>query len=238
MKIKLPEVIIFTIQRSGSHLLLDLLESHPDINGRRELFYNRTERRQLELPYVEGKVNVAILHYGQLDNFYYFGGELKKVKIIHLLRNPRNVAISILQLVADRKLNKNIKGHQEVRKYYGERAEIDVSQLPDRISKTIEKQNAEIEMLKDMEHLQIRYEDFVPDEKSIEYLDDDIAKRILDFIGLEYRDRLRTKLVKTRVYEDKIVPKNVVSKHVVLKNIPYGKPVKKSERKQIKYKKK
>jgi hypothetical protein len=196
------EVIIFSNQRSGSHLLLNALKQHPKIKGRRELYYSLREGRDEEQlhGYVDGKVNIAILHYNQLDNFYKAGGSLENVKIMLLLRNPRNVAISTLQLMADRKLNKNILGHGKVDKEYGKRGVIDESKIPHRISVTIERQNAQKEMLRDINHFVINYEDFVPNEKNIEYLDDKVAKKILNFIGLEFKKRLYTNLRKTRIY--------------------------------------
>lgn len=200
--IKLPEVIIFSTQRSGTHLLLDLLDSHPDINGRGEMFLHYRIGKKIT-PHVEGKVNVAILHYGHLNEFYELGGSLKEIKIIYLSRNPRNIAISKLQLIADRKIDASIKGHKRVGREYGERGKIDEGLIDIRISEVKKKQKKQRELLRDIKHLQINYEDFVPDEKNIEYLDDNVAKKILDFIGLKHIDKLHTTHIKTRTYKIK-----------------------------------
>ena len=205
MSIKLTDVIIFSTQRSGSHLLQDLLNSHPDINIRGEIFLHYRKGIKLH-PHVEGKVNIAILQYSQLESFYELGGDLKKIKIIHLLRNPLDVAISRLQLKVDREIDKNISAHHRStrKKEYGKRGIIDEGLIDSEIKRIELSYNSQKELLKNIDHLEINYEDFTNGGNNTEYLNDDIAKKILNYLNLKYHDRLHTTLLITGIYKDVI----------------------------------
>jgi hypothetical protein len=112
---EIPQVIILSYPRSGTHFLESALASHPQIRTRGECFL-RYRRRLLDSAHPEhffrpdsvvytnspDKVNIGILMYNVVEFFNEYCGSLTDYRIIHLLRNPRDAAISVLQMRANR----------------------------------------------------------------------------------------------------------------------------------------
>lgn len=90
--------LILTAQRSGSHMLGSALNSHPNISCGGEL-----GRSDDVIKPSEGEVKGAILMYRHWDLFEV---EFTARKVIHLVRDPYNIALSRLANEYDKWLNK------------------------------------------------------------------------------------------------------------------------------------
>jgi len=111
-----PDVVILSHQRSGTHFLQASLASHPKVRPRGEFLLQlkkkvkSSEAKMSALSQVEspvfrnqtGMLNIGIVMYSQMALFEPICGELCSYPVIHLTRNPWNVAQSIVQMKADR----------------------------------------------------------------------------------------------------------------------------------------
>jgi len=184
MKDIIPQVLIFSTQRSGTHLLASFFEQHPQIHVRGEAFL-RYERTGTITENIPGKLNMGILMYNQVLTMESLGGTLLQQKIIHLLRDPKAVAQSRLQVQADKKvLRKQYRAHYYEGETLPQGGIPDLSGLED-LARSIEQEQVKYkEVLKGVPHLELHYEDFVHPGRSISILDQDIQVRILSFLGL------------------------------------------------------
>lgn len=206
-----PDIVILSSMRCGTHLLQSLLGSHPDINIMGEIFLQLSRGREVP-PVVEGKVNICILMYYQMKTFEQYNGSLKKFRVIHLKRDPLRAAISIIQ----RKVDKEKFGSQH--SAHAHKSTIDEY---NKIRGNITKENYnEIHKMKDeykylldyyskylvnynVDYINVNYEDFVDEEKSIDTLNKEVADKILNFIGgINLDVVLTTKMVKTGLTKD------------------------------------
>ena len=119
--IECPDVVILSHPRSGTHFLEASLANHPKIHKRGECFLRyerliakeRSEQvREMQkfprrflrvLTNRPNRLNIAILMYRKMSFFTdILQFSLADLKLIHLLRNPRHVAISCAQMETDR----------------------------------------------------------------------------------------------------------------------------------------
>lgn len=191
-----PHAIILSHQRSGTHLLQAALASHPRVHGRGEfiLQYRRRGREPRSANssdiYVNrpGLVNLGIVMYSECDIFQNVCARLDTMKIIHLLRNPRDVARSVAQMEADRvKLGPDFKAHYTL------------DEVPHAPAVSSEELRVAIQakVAAEQEHFMaqmdghprlfvVTYEDLTGG-KQTNALARTLAEPILNFIGLEYR---------------------------------------------------
>ncbi|HEY4789022.1 MAG TPA: sulfotransferase domain-containing protein [Bacteroidales bacterium] len=199
----LPEALILSTQRSGTHLLESFLTKHPQIVGQGELF-NRYHKLGILERKVEGKLNIGILMYNQMYIFEKLGGAFINHKIIHLIRNPYNVALSRLQMTADKAKQGNLyKAHYHNHESINERGVPDLSKLIELTNEINAVQQKYIELLKDTNHLLIKYEDFVKNDENAVELDEDVQSKILQFLCLENVSfKLYTTYIKTGIVSE------------------------------------
>ncbi|MEO6523832.1 MAG: sulfotransferase domain-containing protein [Mucilaginibacter sp.] len=188
----LPQVIILSTQRSGTHLLESFLKHHPNLHGRGEMFL-RYSREGFAGENVREKINVAILMYNQLKIFKNVGGELAACKIIHLLRDPKNVALSRCQARSDKAYyGDKYRAHLSVGEMSLEkRIKSDLRIPPDlhdfeqQAIKILQEQKCISELLFAIPHLELHYEDFVSGEVSIDVLNVKTATMLGDYLSLD-----------------------------------------------------
>lgn len=129
-RIEAPEVIILSTQRSGTHLLQSILGGHEKVQARGEfiLQFRRKRAAGVEAPELDpaelagfryrcrpGFVNLGIVMYGQIREYEALCGPLLAPKIIHLVRDPLQVARSRLQMQRDREvLGDQYRAHYRV----------------------------------------------------------------------------------------------------------------------------
>jgi len=118
-KFDVPQLIILSRQRSGTHFLESCVASHPKVRGRGECFI-RYKKRLLgiitpnDIPRRDwvvfenqvDRLNIGILMYDHVPFFELHFGPLRDHKIIHLLRNPVAIANSEAQKLANREYYK------------------------------------------------------------------------------------------------------------------------------------
>jgi hypothetical protein len=203
----LPEVIILSTQRSGTHLLESFLAKHPLFHAKGEMFL-KFIRSNVLVENAPGKINIGILMYGQLRTFLQLGGFEYNPKIIHLLRNPYNVALSRLQMGADRvQMGEAYQAHfhiedlsrPEIKKMLDERIRPDLTEVETLASKITEEQQVFIQMLENTPHLQLNYEEIVRDNESVRILDKEIQSRILSYLDVPDDCELYTTYYKTGI---------------------------------------
>lgn len=202
-----PEAIILSVQRSGTKVLLDALSSHPDIHGCGEMFANPNHPRiKSQRPCDPDKYNIGVLMYNHIERFLKLGGDFNNIKIIFLTRNPRNIAISRLQLEGDRRNDPNFNAHliRNFREsYYNKRASLSENKIHENQLIITRFQNIEKSIIANTDYLHVNYEDFVKEEQNIEYLDEEVAKKILGYLDLEYNGILPTRYIKTGIYNER-----------------------------------
>jgi hypothetical protein len=199
----LPEILIISHQRSGTHMLESFLKSHPMINGKGEILLKYETSGLLEKNQ-QNKKNVGILMYGQMNTFERIGGILKKHKIIHLLRNPEDVALSILQMKSDKEIQKSdYKAHYKENETIPKRNNLKYSKLELLILEKMiaYKQIKYSEILSKIGCLEITYESMAPNNKTVKELDGKIAKRIFEFLDLKMENpcKIQTRYIKTGI---------------------------------------
>jgi hypothetical protein len=198
MKIDLPQIFILSTQRSGTHLLESFLLSHPQINNRGEIF-DTLQKKRIPLPNKKGRFNIGILMYNQIPIFQASGGHFENHKIIHLTRNPAHVALSQLQAVADKKLHGTIyRAHTLKHQPPQKKGTPDMSTFGELAHKISLEQRKHTDLLKTINHLPLNYEDFVSNNQNVEFLNEDVQRRILKYLNLkDVSYRLFTSYIKT-----------------------------------------
>jgi len=206
---ELPQAIILSTQRSGTHLLESFLKKHPQVNGMGEMYLRYRRHGELSTN-VAGKVNIAILMYSEMPIFlklYEEDHAELDCKIIHLLRDPQNIALSRAQMEADKKqagaayqahYHKSDLETVNSNSVPKARGIANLADLPQRVKEIVEEQQLYIDLLKPVEHLQLYYEEFVKDDQNVEELDEQVQKKLFSFLGLQDTGgRLFTTYIKT-----------------------------------------
>ena len=194
---KFPQALIFSTQRSGTHLLLSFLNKHPNVHGRGEIFLKYKRTGQIEDNHPD-KLNVAILMYDQLPVFKKLGGVLKDLKIIHLIRDCHFVALSRLQAQADKKKQGlDYQAHYHKEDPLKEQGIPELSRLDQLKNEIDQEQRQFVKLLKNLDHLELKYEEIVQNDQSVEFLDQEVQQRLLRYLDLETVPfRLYTTLIK------------------------------------------
>jgi hypothetical protein len=196
-----PEAIILSHSRSGTHFLEASLGNHPKVHQRGECFLRYEQfiaencREQLKKPPRRGshryknipdKLNIAILMY---PNVPFVTNELRfslqAVKIIHLLRNPRHVAISCAQMEADRfHFGDGFKAHYKLDQPSHEHVPIREKRIQEIKQEVMAFQNDFSEKLKNHPHvLTINYDEVTKNQQMNE-IPERLASEWLNFLGL------------------------------------------------------
>ena len=206
--LNLPEIIILSTQRSGTHLLESFLTKHPRINGKGEMFL-RYKRTGILKENDDNKINVAILMYSEINVFLNLGGGNYFPKIIHLIRAPYQVALSRLQMQADKlQLGDKYKAHckvsdlqkPEIIEKLNRRNKPDLSTVESLSAAILKNQTKHISLLEKVHHLQIDYNEIAQNGKSAEYLNEDTQRKLLAFLELPDEGiRLYTTYFKTGI---------------------------------------
>lgn len=206
-----PDVIILSQQRSGTHLLQSALARHPQIETRGEFLvhYQRALARGVphpemeaypECPYRyrrrENFVNIGIVMYSHIALYEELCAPLESSKIIHLLRDPSDVAQSLAQMDYDKKtMGAAFRAH-----YHAS----DVVNLPRITTSNIEEKAAQIALAQDkykrrlsnVENvLTVTYEELTGNVQ-VNELAYSATCRLMEFLNLQVVP-LKTELVKT-----------------------------------------
>lgn len=183
------DYIIYCRPRSGSHLLATLLNSHPDI----ACFGETCDEGLEELRNTRGKIEGAIYFYHQERNLS------KERKIIHLTRKPIDIATSeYIFNFTDRKKEDSPFRPENLYKERKIKQSLDSNFIAKKAEQISNITIAEKEKMKNMSNvLEISYEEMT-DNQNIEILKQNIADKILDFLGVEKR-QLSTKLIKAEL---------------------------------------
>lgn len=211
-RIESPEVIILSTQRSGTHLLQSMLACHTQVQARGEfiLHYRRKCAGGVAAPELDpaevagfryrcrpGFVNLGIVMYGQIAEFEQLCGPLLAPKIIHLVRDPVQVAKSRLQMKFDRALlGDKFRAHYHTK---------DTAALPPVFTDPDEEALAERVRVSQSYHLQllagrsnvltVTYEEICANQQVVQ-LSPPLAQRLFDFLELDV-EAASTGLVKT-----------------------------------------
>lgn len=175
-------------QRSGSHLIQTCLNSHPDIYCFGELGF----AKELDPP-AECRVVGAIIMYNQWDRL---DGQVRIQRFLHLVRNPRDTALSLARNERDKALRGSThRAHyrkgEELPPAYEVSAE-EVRSWQERV----ERYQARFkDTLAKRKTLTLTYESLT-NNSSVEQLPEREGRRILAFLGVPYYP-LSTTLVKS-----------------------------------------
>jgi hypothetical protein len=200
-----PDAVIVSHQRSGTHFLASSLASHPKIHDRGE-FVLRHQRGQpsddgtghhpafTNLP---NHLNIGIVMYSEAERFERLCRRLNECKVIHLLRNPRDVAVSQIQMEADRaRLGIAFRAHYRIADTPPEPAPIDVKAVEGREKAVRSVQRTYANRFKlHCDILTVSYDE-ITNNCQVNIVPEPIAVRILSFLGLTYSP-LTTTLRKT-----------------------------------------
>jgi hypothetical protein len=205
-----PDAIIVAHQRSGTHFLQASLASHPGVHERGEfiLRYKRRNRSTHALAnpsddvpdaYVNlpGRLNIGIVMYSERPIYERMCGPLSNAKVIHLVRDPRDVAISVAQMRADRAvLGGDFKAHYRIHESPPPHAEYSVADIDALVAKVTALQRGfAVECAGFPRALTLSYEE-ITGGRQVSEIPEHIATRLLEFLGLESR-RLTNQLRKT-----------------------------------------
>jgi hypothetical protein len=211
---ELPEVLILSYPRSGTHFLQSSLASHPKIHGRGECIMRfkrlisqqpkQEQSQNLPDPFIftnkPNHLNVAILMYKLVDFATdEFGCSLTDFKIIHLIRNPKQVAYSNAQAGANRKsLGAKFKAHYRLHECLPPNSPISL-QMVDKIEKEVillqKKYSKKLGSHPNV--LTIDYETLTSG-RQVNKISKEYASLLLNFLGLNYAP-LRNSLRKTGI---------------------------------------
>jgi hypothetical protein len=205
-----PDAVIFAHQRSGTHLLQSSLASHPQVHGRGEfvLLYKRACRRVQEnvkptndrpLAYVNKphRLNIGIVMYSEKAIFEGLCGPLSAFRVIHLLREPLQVATSVAQMEADRAaLGEKFRAHYNLDECPPAHAEYSTDRIAPLVAKVAALQEKYVLELRHYPRvLTVSYEEITAG-KQVAEIPAGIAHRLLGFLELK-EEGLRNTLRKT-----------------------------------------
>jgi len=196
-----PDFVIVSSPRSGTHFLESALASHPRIHGRGECVLRFCRSLAPPSKYVfinkPGHLNGAIVMYAQIRDFEQMFGSIHEFKAIHLLRNPRDAALSRAQKESDRKLmGAKYKAHRRMQEGPQQHTSISaerVNEFYEKIKKDQEVFRKFIEGHPNL--LEVTYEDLT-NNSQVHKLAEEPARRLLSFLGVPYKS-LTTTLRKT-----------------------------------------
>jgi hypothetical protein len=204
-----PDSIILSHQRSGTHFLQASLSSHPAIHGRDEFLMHfrcpasrpgREHDAKLisyDLRNRPGFHNIAIVMYSQVELYEQHIGSIFDVKVIHLLRDPRDVARSYAQMMSDKGvLGIKYRPHYSLGDSAALATPVVDAIAEHKVSRIAELQERFREKLAGHgDILTLQYEELTG-RRQVNELPDDLASHILRFLGLEFH-RLTNRLRKT-----------------------------------------
>lgn len=172
------DYMILSTQRSGTHLLATLLNSHPKI-----ACYGENREKLPELLKSEGKIRGRIVMYNRFKG-YRSRNDINKIKIIHLIRNPFDVARS-------RWVNsqKKFPGHVREKRDYS--IELNYKKIYEMEKVIREEQNRHRTIIKNTDYIEIKYEDISGGRDVVE-VDNAATRKILDFLGADRRKLIAT----------------------------------------------
>jgi hypothetical protein len=192
-----PDAVIFSTQRSGTHFLQACLASHPRFHARGESTLKYWKflldpaqwegfgDRDYQFRNKPGKFNIAIVMYSYIETFERLCGRLNTLPVIHLLRNPVNVAKSLIQLEANRTCYTHYPRLHHLGQTALPPAPVTEEGLEQRAQSIRQKQVFFTRELADFERvLTLTYEDLTGDQQ-VNHLEERHATRILNFLGLE-----------------------------------------------------
>jgi hypothetical protein len=193
-----PDVIIISHPRSGTHFLAASLASHPTIHSRGECvqWYTRNvknpsmikkgiERHQATNK--PGKINIAIVMYCHIEAYHRLCGQIAPSKVMHLLRNPENIARSVLQAAANwHCYGDRYKAHCRVGETALPNAPIDTDRIESeaRIIRRLQIQfSKHLQSFNDV--LSITYEELTGNQQTSK-IPEATARKLLTYLNLEY----------------------------------------------------
>ena len=184
------DFVLITHQRSGSHLLMDLLDSHPEVKMYGEVVRSGTEPKR-----VAGKKTGAIVHYKQWERARK-KIDLSATQVVHLKRDPTEVATSVVR----NKIDSRTRGdrHQanyragDERPYHGE---VDPDEVESWRAKVDRLQREFTEFLSDHDVYTVTYEELTGGVEITE-APARVIRPLLRFLGIEYDSSLQTVLLK------------------------------------------
>lgn len=174
------DYIILCHQRSGSHLLCTLINSHPDI-----ACIGETNEKMPELYNAKGKIVGKIEMYNRVKDITKY----KNVKIIHLIRNPYDTARSDW-------INCTKKFPAHVKEKSSFEIKLNKKEIEKRAIGIEEMHNKFKNLIKNLNHIEIHYDD-LSKNKSVSEINESIEYKILDFLNVSY-SKLSTNLKKPK----------------------------------------
>lgn len=174
------DYIILCHQRSGSHLLCTLLNSHPDI-----ACLGESSEKMPELTLSEGKVVGKIIMYNRAGRIKRFTG----VKIIHLIRDPLTTARSHW-------VNCTRKFLPHTKQDVTYQIELDSKEIEKRARGIDRVQKQFRNKIQGLPHIEISYE-AMTGGKSVSEINESLERYILSFLGVPYH-KLYTELKKPK----------------------------------------
>jgi len=192
-----PYAIIVGHPRSGTHLLEECLASHPKIHKRSEcvLRYrqwlegenlSKTISRKYIFNNLPRSVNIAIVMYKELPLLETLCGPLAGFKLIHLLRDPADVARSCAQWKANKaKYGEKARAHYKITETPPPNAKFSAASVRTltRQVKKLQDQHAAL-FAQHPATLTVHYEEFTG-SREVNQLPDAFSRKILKFIGLK-----------------------------------------------------
>ena len=144
---------------------------------------------------IEGRKVGATIHYGQWKRRP-SAIDFKKTKVIHLLRDPRGVALSQARNRIDQRIHGDRhRAHFRVGDEPPEIYEVDLEAIEKRTINIAAQQKEFTRMLRRKTVYTVTYEELTRNQ-SIETAPEGFARPLLDFLGVEHR-RLRTTFAKS-----------------------------------------
>jgi hypothetical protein len=180
------DFIIYCEKRTGSHLLSNLLDNHPEITCQfRELAINN---RKIVTPR-KGKIKGGIIHYHELDRAMQF---IQFKKVIHLVRNMKQVLNSYIATF----YTKESIGHYARESILPNKPKLEVdTKLRRKINKELSGRRADsFKKLVEYPTLLVGY-GMLSENKDVEEVDNQTTKAILKFLGAS-EAKLTTRLRK------------------------------------------
>lgn len=186
-----PDAIIFAHPRSGTHFLQASLSSHTKVHSRGEflIHYERTGKEPREFIFFNkpNKVNIAIVMYAQLPLFEYKFGSLEGSLVIHMIREPAAVALSLAQMKTDRALiGAKYEAHTSVRREPLATIPFLPGKYTELLTESVQARQAFFSKYLETisKKMKVTYEQFTLG-KQTNYISEEKAGPLLTFLGLE-----------------------------------------------------
>jgi hypothetical protein len=201
-----PHIVILSLPRSGTHFLESSLASHPRIHARGECFKryltwidgDRSKLGSYRFCNKPNCINTAVIMYSKLGQFEAVCGSIFSFKVIHLIRRPRDVALSVVQMEEDKRhLGIRFKPHHSIhdpQQPCASFAQNRVSIVEESVRRC---QGTVASMLTSHQQLLTVSYDDLTGNKQVNALSDSACNLLLGFLGLEFYP-LRNHLRKTK----------------------------------------